>query len=410
MRLLYLHQFFATPECAAGTRSYEFGRGLVERGHEVTIITGTMGLEPWLGKDVHRKPQTVMRDGIRVMTVVDQYEQSPSVFKRLSGFGRFVSGAIRRGRKAGPFDAVLATSPPLPIAVAGMTLSRLHRVPLVFEIRDLWPESLVEFGGISETHPGILAGKVLEKAAYRAADRIIATTPGAKRRLVKRGVDPASVDVVVLGSDPDLFDPGCSDGSFRREHGLEDKFVAMFPGAHGLANGLHKVIDAAKVLQDRGSNVHIVLIGRGQLKPQLQEQARKLGLNNVLFHDSVPKTDLVKIVDETDVGLATLKECRILDSILSNKLFDFMAAGKPVVANLPGDMKEILEGKGAGRYAPDMSPEGFADTLMELAALPKAELEAMGARGRALAAGEYARKNLVDDFERTLLTAVAQRS
>jgi len=407
MRLLYLHQFFATPESATGTRSYEFGRGLVERGHEVTIVTGTAALEPWLGKGVHDRPQTVMRDGIKVMTVPDSYEQSKNVLKRLSSFQRFVTGAIRTGRKAGPVDLVLATSPPLPISVAGITLSRLHRVPMVFEIRDLWPESLVEFGGISERHPGIMAGKVLEKVTYRAANRIIATTPGAKRRLVQRGVDPSIIDVVVLGADPDLFDPGCSDGSFRAEHGLQDKFIALFPGAHGVANGLDKVIDAAKVLQDRDSNVHIVFVGRGQKKAELQEQAARLSLRNVLFLDSVPKTELVKIVDEIDVGLGVLKECRILDSILSNKMFDFLAAGKPVVANLPGDMKEILEGKGAGRYAPDMSPKGFADTLMELAAMPREELEAMGARGRALAEGEYARTNLVEGFERTLLTAIA---
>jgi len=408
MRVLYLHQFFATPEGTAGTRSYEFGRGLVERGHEVTLVTGTLGLEPWLGPSVHDAPQTLERDGIRLLTVPDKYEQSPSALKRLGGFQRYVTGAIRRARKEGPFDVVFATSPPLPVASAGMAMAAWHRAPLVFEIRDLWPESLVEFGGIDPNHPGILAGKVLEKGVYATARRIIATTPGAKRRLVSRGIPADKVDVVVLGCDPYLFEPGCGDGSFRAKHGLEDKFVALFPGAHGVANGLDKVVDAAKVLQDRSSNVHIVFVGGGQKKPELMAQAERLGLQNLLFHDPVPKKDLVKIIDEIDVGLAVLKECRILDSILSNKLFDFMAAAKPVVANLPGDMREILEDKGAGRYAPDMSPTGFADTLMELAALPAAELKAMGARGRAMAEGEYARANLVVDFERTLLRAAGR--
>jgi glycosyltransferase involved in cell wall biosynthesis len=406
MRLLYLHQYFATPESSTGTRSYEFGRGLVERGHEVTIVTGTAGLEAWLGKDVHARPRDVARDGIRILTVPDGYRQSPSVLDRFSAFQRFVVGAIRRGRRAGPFDVVLATSPPLPIAISGMALSRIHRAPFVFEIRDLWPESLVEFGGISERHPGILAGKVLEKAAYRAATRIIATTPGAKRRLVARGVEPGKVDVVVLGADPGVFSPGCGDGSFRAAHQLEDRFVALFPGAHGVANGLDKVVAAARVLQDRQSNVTIVLIGRGQKKAELQQQAARLGVRNVLFLDPLPKTELARIVDEVDVGLAVLAECRILDSILSNKMFDFMAAGIPVVANLPGDMRDILEGQGAGRYAPDMSPEGFADTLMELAALPKDQVTAMGSRGRELAETVYARENLVRDFERALLAAL----
>lgn len=406
MRVLYLHQFFATPECAAGTRSYEFGRGLAERGHDVTLVTGTSGLEPWLGPEVHQRPMEVVRDGIRVLTVLDRYAQSPSIRERLAGFQRYVSGAVRRASKEGPFDVVLATSPPLPISLAGIALSKLHRAPFVLEVRDLWPESLVAFGDMSRRHPGIVAARGLERLAYRAADRIIATTPGCKRRMVAMGVPAESIGVVVLGSDPDIFTPGIGDGSFRRKHGLEDRFIALFPGAHGIANGLDKVVDAARVLQERDSRVTIVFVGRGQLKPALQEQAKRLGLRNVLFLDPVPKTELAAIVDEADVGLGVLKDCSLLDSILSNKMFDFIAAGKPVVANLPGDMREILEGERCGRYAPDMSPEGFADTLMELAALPKEELEAMGARGRALAEGRYARANLVQDFEAVLLSAV----
>lgn len=406
MRVLYLHQFFATPECAAGTRSYEFGRALVERGHQVDLITGTSGLEPWLGSSVHDRPQTLERDGITLHTVLDRYTQSESIRVRLAGFARYVAAAIRKGRSLGPFDVVLATSPPLPIAAGGAALARLHGAPFVFEVRDLWPESLVAFGDLSRSNPGILAAQVMEAAAYRSADRIIATTPGCKRRMIGQGVDADRIDVVVLGADPDIFSPGCGDGSFRAAHGLEDRFIALFPGAHGIANGLDKVIDAARVLQDRDSDVTIVLIGRGQLKPALMEQARGLGLTNVLFLDPVPKTELAGIIDEADVGLAVLKDCSLLDSILSNKLFDFMAAGKPVVANLPGDMRRILEEEGAGRYAPDMSPEGFADTLMDLAGLPKDELRAMGARGRALAEGRYARKNLAGDFEAALLRAV----
>jgi glycosyltransferase involved in cell wall biosynthesis len=408
MRVLYLHQFFATPECAAGTRSYEFGRALVQRGHEVTIITGTLGLEPWLGPSVHDRGQTIERDGLTIVTVPDRYEQTRSVLKRIVGYQRYVSGAIREGAKRGPFDVVLATSPPLPISVAGAALKTIHRCPLVFEVRDLWPLALIAFGGIEANHPGIVAAKLLERFAYRAADRMIATTPGARRNLMERGLNGEHIDVVVLGADPDLFDPGCSDGSFRKKHGLEDKFVALFPGAHGIANGLDRVLDSAKVLQDRGSNLHFVLVGNGSEKPKLLEQAKRLGLNNVLFHDPVPKVELVKMVDEADAGLAVLAPCSILDLILSNKMFDFIAAGKPVVANLPGDMQAILEGEGCGIYTPDMSPEGFANAMQELSERPKAELEAMGARGRALAEGRYARKNLAEDFERVLLRAVGQ--
>ncbi len=408
MRLVYLHQYFATPECATGTRSYEFGAALVERGHDVTVISGTSMLEPWLGPEVHRRPQELEKDGIRLLLVPDGYEQSRSKVRRLRGFGRFVAGAVRAGRRLARPDVVFATSPPLPIALSGIALSRLHRSPFVLEIRDLWPASLVEFGGISPRHPGIVAAGGLERLAYGAANRIVATTPGARRDLVRRGWDGDRIDVVELGADPHLFQPGCSDGSFRSAHGLEDRFVALFPGAHGIANGLDIVVDAASVLQERGSRVTIVFVGRGQLKPQLQDQARRLGLRNVLFLDPVPKVELTRVLDEVDVGLAVLKPCGILDKILSNKLFDFMAAGRPVVANLPGDMAAILEGQGCGRVVQPYTPERLADTLDELAAAPPEELEAMGARARRLAETRYSRANLVDAFEAALQAAAGQ--
>jgi glycosyltransferase involved in cell wall biosynthesis len=246
----------------------------------------------------------------------------------------------------------------------------------------------------------------MEETAYRAAARIIATTPGARRHLVDRGFDGERIDVVELGADPHLFRPGCGDGSFRAAHGLEDRFVAMFPGAHGPANGLDRVLDAAKILQDRDSRVTLVLLGKGQLKPALQEQARRQHLRNVVFLDPVPKTELARAMDEVDVGLAVLKPCGILDKILSNKLFDFMAAGKPVVANLPGDMAAILDGEGCGRVVLPYTPQRLADVLDELAASPREELDAMGLRARKLAETRYSRVNLATVFEASLLAAL----
>ncbi len=150
----------------------------------------------------------------------------------------------------------------------------------------------------------------------------------------------------------------------------------------------------------------MVLVGRGQEKPALMAQAERLGLDNVLFLDPVPKTELVQMVDEIDLGLAILKPCGLLDRILSNKLFDFLAAGKPVLANLPGDMQAILEGERCGFYVPDMTPTGLADAIQTAAETSKEEREAMGQRARALAEGRYNRTNLAAPFEDALIKAV----
>lgn len=403
VRILYLHQYFATPECATGTRSYEFGRLLVERGHQVTVVSGTSALEPWLGPTVHDGPRTMSHDGLELVLVPDKYEQTRSKIKRLRGFSRFVRGAVKHGWSLPEPDVVFCTSPPLPIALSGIALAKKHGVPLVLEIRDLWPESLIEFGDISPTHPGILAAQGLEWVAYKGADRIVATTPGCKRTLVARGLDPDTIDVVELGADPGLFQPGSGDGSYRKAWGAEGRFVALFPGAHGIANGLDILVDAAKILQDRDSKVLIVLVGRGQLKPDLMAQAERHGLTNIRFLDPVPKTELVQMIDEIDVGLAILKPCGLLDRILSNKLFDFLAAGKPVMANLPGDMKAVLEEGDCGFFVPDMTPQGLADALDSASKVHHSTRRAMGRRARKLAEGRYSRSSLVDTFEQALL-------
>ena len=406
MHILYLHQYFATRKGMTGTRSYEFARYLVGKGHLVTMMTSGLANREFPVPE--GKPYAEFEtEGIHVVAIAAAYND-PQVGTGMSGlqrmlkFYQFAWSACRLGKGLPAPDVIFATHTPLTIGLAGLTLGQYFKVPFVFEVRDLWPEALVNVGALKNP----LAIWWLERMAkkiYTGAKHIVALSPGIKEGIVRAGVPAGKVTVIPNASDLDLFGPDI-DGSAQRERlGLEDRFAAIYFGAMGLANGLEYVIEAARILAERGSN-HIVLVlhGSGGKRAELEKMAIEYELKNVIFSNLVPdKGQVARIVAGCDVCMTIYRAAKE-HTWSPNKMFDALAAGKPVLINAAGWLGETIEKNNCGRCLDANRPQTLADALEELAADPEL-CRQMGKNARALAEREFAREKLADHLENVLL-------
>jgi len=393
-----------------GTRSYEFARRLTAKGHRVTMITSGLANRQFAVPQ-GRKYAEFETDGIHVIAIAAAYND-PQVGTGMSGrqrmckFYQFARLASRIGRKLTKPDVVFATHTPLTIGLAGLALARYFDVPFVFEVRDLWPEALVNVGALKNP-AGIWWLRRMAKKIYAGADHIVALSPGMKDGIVRAGVPTEKVTVIPNACDLDLFRPDLDGSAHRKRLGLGDRFMAIYFGAIGLANGLDYVIEAARILTERRkNNIVLVLHGNGGKRPELENMAHKYELNNVVFSDPVPgKTDVAALVAGSQACMTIFRACKE-QNWSPNKMFDALAAGKPVLINVPGWLGETIESNKCGRCLDPYSPETLADVLEELAADPQLCKE-MGKNARALAEREFARDKLADRLEIVLSETLA---
>jgi len=413
MHVLYLHQYFATRKGMTGTRSYEFSRYLVRKGHRVTMITsGLANLEfPVPEGKEYAELET---EGIRVVPIAAAYND-PNVSSSMNGWQRmlkfyqFAWLAVRVGKKLPRPDVVFATHTPLPIGLAGLALGRHFEVPFVFEVRDLWPEALVNVGALNNP----LAIWWLRRMAariYAGAEHIVALSPGIKEGIVGAGAPAEKITVIPNGSDLDLFGPHVDGSTERNRLNLGKKFAAVYFGATGLANGLEYIIEAGRILAERGNErIVLVLHGAGARRPELEQMARQYKLSNVVFSEPTPgKEHVARLV-------AACQACMVIYRATKehgwspNKMFDALAAGKPVLINVPGWLSETIENNHCGRSLDPHRPQMLADALEELAADPKL-CRQMGENARALAESEFAREKLAGRLESVLSQVIGARN
>jgi glycosyltransferase involved in cell wall biosynthesis len=409
MRILYIHQYFASRKGKTGTRSYEFGRHLAGRGHEVTMITsGLANSEFPVCKDEPCCEYQI--DGIRVISVAAAYNDpylgtTLRGWQRMLQFRQFAKMAAQVGRNLGRPDVVFATHTPLTVGLAGIELSRYFDVPFVFEVRDLWPEALVNVGAL--TNPAAIWWlRRMAHRIYREAHHIVALSPGMKDGIVRTGVLFEKVTVIPNASDLDLFRPDLDGMASREQLGLGNRFAAIYFGAMGMANGLEYVIEAARISAERGADhLVFVLLGSGGQRDDLENLARTYGLSNVVFRPpAADKEEVARIVAGCDVCLTIYRAAKE-HSWSPNKMFDALAAGKPVLINVPGWLGETIEGNNCGRYVDPHRPEALADALEELSNDP-ALCRRMGENARALAERQFDRRILAGQLEEVLLNAV----
>ncbi len=400
MRLLYFHQHFATPQGSSGTRSYEFARALIARGHQVTMICGShklSGLD--LPYDEAKGWHRGNVDGIDVISLPLAYSNRDSLFRRGWTFLRFALRSVRLALEL-DCDLVFATSTPITAVIPGLAATWLRGKPFVFEVRDLWPELPRALG---LRNPFLLGGmSLLEFLGYRSAAACIGLSPGIVEGILSRADERLPVAMIPNGSDLELFHPAKRAKLALPGIGPDD-FVAGFTGAHGIANGLDALLDVATELKRRGdTRVKLAFIGDGKEKERLAARAAELGLANCLFFPPVPKSELGAITASLDCGLMVLKDIPAFYRGTSpNKFFDYIAAGIPVVNNYPGWLAGLITEHHCGIVVPPGNVAAFADALQSLAADP-AGRRSMGAAARALAEKEFARPLLANRFIETL--------
>jgi glycosyltransferase involved in cell wall biosynthesis len=375
MQILYLHQFFVTRAGVGGTRSYEFARRFVERGHAVRMVTAAESMP------AHRAPPGAWRtaagtvEGIEVVGVRGAYSDymratAMSNLGRMLAFARFGIGATIAALRGPRPDVIYATSPPLTVALPALAAALRWRAPLVFEVRDLWPEAPIQMGALRNPLAQRLA-RAVERFVYGRSERLIALSPGIQAAL------PAGKSVLVPNAaDLDLFDPQAPRGPFQ---------VAYF-GAMGEANDLTAVVEAARLLPD----VSFVLMGDGKRRAELERAAPP----NVRF-ESGSKADVARLAGESSACLTVFKDVPVLATNSPNKLFDTFAAGRPAIVNMDGWMRELVERNEAGVYARAGDAADLAEKVTWLRDNP-VEAERMGANARALAEREFGRDQLAE--------------
>ncbi|KAA0971880.1 glycosyltransferase family 4 protein [Aureimonas fodinaquatilis] len=392
-----LNHYVQVPGGPGGTRHISLGRHLPEHGWQATLIAASTdhssGAQRLAEGEAHRLD---FHDGVPVLWLRTRNYRGNGR-DRIANMLDYTRAVLRRGSLAelAPPDLIVGSSVHPLAAWAGMRLARRHGVPFVFEVRDLWPQTLIDMGRISTWHPAAIALRLLERSLYNAASRIIVLLPNAKSYIVPLGIDCEKIVWIPNGVDVERF-PTLP----RRK--ADDRFVFMYLGAHGTANGLETLVQAMRLLQANPAARHISLrlIGAGPQKEALRKLAA--GLNNLIFEDPVAKAAVPQVAAEADAFVFCLKDTPVFRyGISSNKLFDYMAAARPIVSCCNAANNVVSEA-GAGLSTPAGQPGLLADRLLEMASLPFAHQEAMGQAGRTHLLQHYSMEHLSHRFAMAL--------
>jgi lipopolysaccharide/colanic/teichoic acid biosynthesis glycosyltransferase/glycosyltransferase involved in cell wall biosynthesis len=395
MHVLYFHQHFTTPDGSSGTRSYRISKQLLASGHSVTMVCGAAALSKsgLSGPFVGGRRQGVV-DCINVIELELPYSNYDNFPKRIWTFLRFAMRSVMFALQL-DYDIIFATTTPLTVALPGIAARWLRRKPFVFEVRDLWPE-LPRAMGVIRNPLVLLLMDWLEYVAYHSANSCVALSPGIAQGIIRRGVPENRVVIAPNGCDLDLFAPDTTQPVPQIPGLPPDAFVATFTGAHGVANGLGSVLDAARELRNRRRNdIFLVFIGDGKEKPTLMERAKKEMLETCIFVEPMSKKALAQFLcRRTNVGLMILANVPAFYYGTSpNKFFDYLASGLPILVNYPGWIAEMVAAEGVGVVVPPQDPKAFADALMWMADTRTATAK-MGPRGHEFGKGEFLQTTL----------------
>jgi len=399
MKILLLHQYFLEENDPGGSRWNEISKAWANLGHDVTVLAGMIHyngnekLPEYKGKYFVKKQQ----GSVNVLRSHVSESYNTGFAGRLWGYFSFMFSSFWGGtfKVKGKFDVVIVTSPPLFVGVSGYLISKFKRVPFVFEIRDLWPESAVDTGVL--TNKAIIKfAYAIEKFIYKKARLINVLTPAFYETLnTKKNVSKEKLLMIPNAADFSLSEKLLNEfdtNEFRKKLGIDDRFVITYVGAHGVANHLQQILEAGKKLED--TNVLFLLIGQGMQKEKLIKLANEMEVKNVKFIDPVPKIEVFKYILASDMGTSVLKNVETFKTVYSNKTFDYMSCKKPILMAIDGVSRALVEDAKAGSFVIPEDPESFNKIIREYLKNPS-RLKEEGENGYI-----YARKN----FDRELLS------
>ncbi|WP_299523673.1 glycosyltransferase family 4 protein [Winogradskyella sp.] len=390
MKILYIHQYFKTPQEYGATRSYWISRELIANGHSVTMLSSHQ--KDFTKKKVERK----QIDGIDVIYIKVPYDQKMGVFRRLWSFLSFMFKSTWIAYKEEKLDLVIVTSVPLTVGFPALVLKKVKRIPFIFEVRNLWPEVPIQMGALRNK----LAQKMafwFERTIYKNATHIITLSPGIFDGVVKQDIPQSKVSMIPNMSKIDYFWPRPPDSNLIAKFGLkQDSFKVAYFGAMGLANGMDYIIDAISYFKN-DENIEFVFMGGGSIETSLQERCLGLDFKNTHFLGRLPMKELSENVNLCDVALVTYSNFPIFATHSPNKLFDALSAGKPIIVNSSGWTKDMVERHECGLFVDPKKPEDLANKIRHLKENPKL-CEKMGLNARKLAETKYDKSILCREF------------
>jgi glycosyltransferase involved in cell wall biosynthesis len=408
MRILYLHQYFTLPSGAGGTRSYEMSRRLVAAGHRVTVITSTANLGEIFPPAAGWQTREV--EGVHLEAVGVPYDNTMSFIERIRAFVRFAAHASWHAWKSDP-DVVFATSTPLTIIIPALAVSLRRRVPLVFEVRDLWPELPIAVGALR--HPLLkTAARCLEWIAYRASTHVVALSPGMARGVMRRGIPASKVTLIPNGCDVALFDVPAGNGDWVRQRlGMTPgQPLVVYAGAFGLVNGWGYLVDTAAAMEAIAPEVRFLLVGSGAEADKLKARAERAGIldRSLWVWPPMPKSQVPGLMAAATIAVSAFIPLKALQDNSANKFFDALAAGKPVAVNHEGWQADILRKSAAGIVLPADDAAKAAVLLSDFLHDPD-RLKRASAASRRLARDVFSRDLLAARLARVLEAAAGKR-
>jgi glycosyltransferase involved in cell wall biosynthesis len=398
MHILLIHQAFTTLDEAGGTRHAELALYLAENGHQVTIIASPVSYLS--GKSSTKQRWSVKTRPAPNLTIYRCYTYHGlhrSFVHRVISFLSFMLSSFLTSLKVRNVDVVWGTSPPIFQGATAWLVARLKGSRFLFEIRDLWPAFAIAIG-VLKNKTLIRASEWLETFLYRHADQVVINSPGFNEHVKLHGA--RNVTLIPNSVDADMFavHPGRSDS--REKYGLKNEFAVIYAGAHGLSNDLGVVLDAADILREE-KNILFLLVGDGKEKPTLMARATQLDLNNVRFLPPQPKTSMPALLAAADAGLAILKPLEMYKTTYPNKVFDYMAAGKPVILAIDGVIRQVVETAKCGIFVKPGDASELAAVIRELARDPS-HCKTMGVSGSQYVRKHFDRKDIASSFQKLL--------
>ena len=406
MKILLLTQYFP-PEVAAGAnRAFEHAKRWVQSGAEVTVVTCfpnyPTGNIPEKYKGLKYFEEEI--DGVKVIRTFTYATPNKGFFKRILAYFSFMfSSVIQSKNKIGKQDLVIASSPPYTVGISGMILGKIKKIPFVFEVRDLWPESIIQLGQVKNK----LLIKILEHIElmmYKNAALIVGISDPFVDFISSKGVEQEKIKIIKNGVNLELFQPREINVELKNSLALNEKFIVSYFGTFGLSQGLETILKAAEILKDK-SNIHLLLLGNGADRGKLLDLKNELKLDNVTILEPISKEELVDYYSISDLMLVPLRKLRLFNSALPSKMFEIMAMGKPIIHTVDGEARKLLEKENVGKYVEAENYKELADTIIDVRNDHEWQSEA-SKNGRRLVEEKFNRNDLANEYLKLLVKTI----
>jgi len=396
MKILILIQIFETHDDTGSDRHYYFAKKMIEEGHEVEVITANIDYKN-AKKRFKKKSGTITKivDGITIKYVPVYSNFRGSFFKRMIFFISYFFSSIYAAISSSKIKIIYSVSTPLTVGLLGLIISKLKKVPMVFEVTDVWPDAAIQTGVI-KSRLIIKISKFIENICYKGSSKIICLSKGIQSNIVNKGVERNETILVPNGVDLKLFDETHKINNLenltRREYNFGDDFIAMYLGAHGAYNSLFTIIEAAKDIK-KFEKIKIVFVGDGDEKKKLQEYAQKNDLNNIIFIGTVKRRESIKLLKTADIFMLPNRKGSFFECNLPNKLFDYLVSAKPILVSGAGETSELILETGSGYVVDAEDANAFSSSILKLFNLSKDERNDMGNKGKEFVSSKFNRED-----------------